>query len=810
MHLLTLPTMPPPITLGEPTHFETDSSITCIDTCRSKPLIFAGSSDGTVFLFHGQSRGKVLEKSLHDLVSSVALHPSGLAAAYSVSDQVCLTHVVDGDLHPFLELRIAHPSIVSFNRGGSVLAVVHGSRISLVDFVKAAKICDLGGIGANIVAATWSPCDSALYTLDEDATLNRWAIHLSDGNCTLECSQRLAKQPAGRDLAPSITLPTKGQVWVLADGTIQRFNASSLEAISDVNVVGSEKIKAMEASTADSSLVFVGVDTPGGHTLRLLSAIGDRKKILEDIPLEDSILHLHISEGDDALIVSGASGGLSVYAMTDHRRGDRSSCESKTAPLLDSTDTLLIYKHQLGDLTNAVDNLQRSINDSKVDHEFNFRRKENSIIEEIEKASAAFLEEGEDRAERLHSLEMEVIAKKLKLKREQREIAFRHAAETGHLEDEKRKELAEHVRTSKATEAFVTKELDRIQQERRILALEHRDKVQTLQSELEERFQAEHNTRVDLEKKLLALQEELGITQEVIEEELDAGIESIKKQYQEKLEAERDAALHLMSSNGILKKKIASAMAQIESNKDTVKNQLTVEENLKREESILKEKVSFFDQEFSSKASALEAQKSLLANMHEKRNGLERCIIDLENRSSRIADRIDRRQKNAADIDLQSAALTIEINRLDEKAVNLSIVAAKMQEEVKEKNQSSVGHSRKIAKQESYVQSLLGSLEDCRALVQRPAELSLAICGLESQLDVKPPSSSFSPPSSTKESTDEEEDDGRKETIKALEHKLSSLLREQAAADKRFRGQRDAVRQVNEKLLEKTSTAKCM
>ena len=509
------------------------------------------------------------------------------------------------------------------------------------------------------------------------------------------------------------------------------------------------------------------------------------------------------------LVVAGRSGGLSAYAITDHRRG---ACENKTTACAVDERALLISKHQLDDLTNAVDNLQRSINDSKIDHEFNIRRKENSIIEDIEKARAACLEEDENRAEHLHSLEMEVIATKLKGERAQREIALRHADETNRLEDEKRRKLAEHVRTSKATEAMVTKELDRIQQERRVLALEYRDKVQTLQSELEERFRADYDRRVGLEKKFRDLQEELSITQEVIEEELDAGIESIQKQYQEKLEAERDAALHLMSSNGILKKKIASAMAQIESNKDKVKNQLTVEENLKREESLLQEKAAALDEDYNSKTATLEAQNNHLADLHEEKHGLEASITALENRSGSIASRIDRRQKDAADIDLQSAALATEIDKLNQKTDALGSVVETMQKKVKEKNQSSVALCRKIAKQEAHVKGLLGGLEDCRALVQRPADLSLAISSLESQLDAKPPSSSssFSPPSSAKESTGEEQDVGRKETIEALEHELSALLRQQAAAEKRFKGQRDAVRQVNEKLLEKISATKCM
>ena len=265
-------TMPSPVTLGEPTHFETDSSITCIATCRTKPLILAGTSDGNVFLFH-QSRGEVLTKSLHDPVSSVALHPSGLAAAYTFGDQVCLAHVVDGDLHPFLELRIAQPSIVSFNRGGNVLAVAHGGKISLFDFMKTTKICDLDETGANIVATAWSPCDSVMYTLDAASVLSRWSIDMSRGNCVLECSQSLAEPPAGSATTPSIALPTKDQVWISVDGAIQRFSAGSLETIS-AGVLEGEKINAMATSSQDSNLVFVGVDTPAdGHVLRLLSAI---------------------------------------------------------------------------------------------------------------------------------------------------------------------------------------------------------------------------------------------------------------------------------------------------------------------------------------------------------------------------------------------------------------------------------------------------------------------------------------------------------------------------------------------------------
>ena len=86
------------------------------------------------------------------------------------------------------------------------------------------------------------------------------------------------------------------------------------------------------------------------------------------------------------------------------------------------------------------------------------------------------------------------------------------------------------------------------------------------------------------------------------------------------------------------------------------------------------------------------------------------------------------------------------------------------------------------------------------ALVQKPSELAEAISELEGKFDCK------LPPPSTEESPDEQGDGAPlQEIIGALEHELSALLRQQASAEKRFKGQRDAVRQVNEKLLEKTS-----
>jgi len=806
--------MPSPIALEEPDCLETDAPITCIDTCRSKPLILTGSSDGTVCIFDHQAKRKlpVLTKSLPGALTSVALHPSGLAAAYGFGDQVVLAHILDDDLRPFLELPATNLSQLGFNHGGNVLAVVHGDMISLYDFTKTTKICDLGGKGLRLVTMVWSSCDTVLYTLDEASTLTRWSVDLCGAKCTLECLQRLMESSELGARTASIALPTKDKVWFLSDdsdGTLQTFSASSLESMNAATEVGGEQFTAMAASSVGSGLVFVGVDKPGdsdetsSHVLRVVSSFSGAKDS-HDIPMSGSISQLHVADDNNLLIVAGTSEskGLSVYTIADCRRVENKAAIAKR-------ETLLISEKQFDELSNAVINLERDIRDAELDHEFNIRRKENAIIADIEKARTAYHEDTEDRAERLHSIEMDVIATRLRIEREQREMALRHADEVGRLEDGKQGELSEHVRTSKATEASVSEEMSRIEQERRLMAMEHQDRVQSVRSGLKEKFRAEYESRIDLEKKLSALEKELGVCQDAIEEELDAGVESMKRQYSEKLGVERDDALQLMSSNGILKKKIASAMAQIESNKDKVKNQLTREEDLKRKEALLQKQSEAYAKKHSDKASVLEAKNNDLADLRKRQRDLEETITNLGDRSNHIAAQIDRRCKDAANIDLRSETLSSETDKVDQETDRLGAIAVEMQEKVVEKSKTSVGLCRRIAKQDNHIQSLLRGLEDCRALVQRPSELAEAISALEREFDGGEAPSGTSP-HSTEEPIDEENDSSAlKGRIGALEDELSDLLRQQAIAEKQFKCQRDAVRQVNEKMLQRTSVPMC-
>ena len=611
-----------PIALGEPNYFETNDAppITCLDTCRSKPLILTGSSNGTVCVFDHQAKCKLLTKSLEGALTTVTIHPSGLAAAYGVDDRVVLAHILDDDLRPFLEFSVTLLSQLSFNHGGNVLAVAHGDTISLYDFIKAVKICEAGSKGSRFVAMTWAPCDETLYTIDECSNLARWSVDLCGVSCTLECSQSLVDSSAPPVEMASIALPTKDKVCVLRDSTLHILSAASLEHVDTLSKAGGEQFTAMAASGVESGLVFLGVDKPGDgdesihHALRVVSAFGDAKDH-RDMPMSGSISHLHMVDSESLLCVAGALSGLSTYPVADRRRVDSSAHDNNQGPKAQvaNREALLISEKQFDELTNAVANLEHNIRDAELDHQFNIRRKDTAIIDDMEKAKSAYHEDAENRAERLHSVETDVIATRLRIEREQREIALRHADELGRLENETKGKLSEHVRVSKATEAAVSEEMRRIEQEQRLMAMEHQDRVESVRNGLEGRFRSEQKRCFHLEERIAALKKELI---------LDAGVESVKRQYCEKLAAERDASLQLMSSNGILKKKIASAMFRIESNKDAaIKNQLTREEDLKRKQALLEEQAEGHDKEYRDKASALDAKDEVLADLRDKQGG---------------------------------------------------------------------------------------------------------------------------------------------------------------------------------------------
>ena len=304
------------------------------------------------------------------------------------------------------------------------------------------------------------------------------------------------------------------------------------------------------------------------------------------------------------------------------------------------------------------------------------------------------------------------------------------------------------------------------------------------------------------------MRKELCVTQGVIEEELDAGVESVKRQYHEKLAAERDASLQLMSSNGILKKKITSAMALIDSNKDKVKNQLTREEDLKRNQSLLEERAEGHEEEHRDKASLVDAKNEVLADLRDKQRGLKEAVAVLEERSNKITAQIDKRRKEAANIGLQSEEFSAKIENIDQETKKLGATVDEMKTTAIEKSKASAGLCRKITKQDAHIQCLLRGLDGCRTLVQRPSELAEAVSALECEFVAGSKSTSGTPP--REEIIAEQEDSGALEaTINSLENELSGLLRQQATAEKEFRGQRDAVRRVNEKLLEKTSVPLC-
>jgi chromosome segregation ATPase len=92
-----------------------------------------------------------------------------------------------------------------------------------------------------------------------------------------------------------------------------------------------------------------------------------------------------------------------------------------------------------------------------------------------------------------------------------------------------------------------------------------------LRSDYERQLNTARERRAELSDELEGVKRDWAETRRQMDDDLDSEIEELKRVFQEKLDAERDATLKFKGENGIMRKKYAALSKEIDENKEEVR-----------------------------------------------------------------------------------------------------------------------------------------------------------------------------------------------------------------------------------------------
>ena len=121
------------------------SAITGISFALWRPLVATCGRDGTIRLWNFQDCKQELCKEIEADPVDIAMHPSGLSLMVAFVDKIKVYSILLGKLHETRELNVRQCNMISFSRGGQMVAAASGSSIIVYDTNTGVQISALRG-----------------------------------------------------------------------------------------------------------------------------------------------------------------------------------------------------------------------------------------------------------------------------------------------------------------------------------------------------------------------------------------------------------------------------------------------------------------------------------------------------------------------------------------------------------------------------------------------------------------------------------------------------------------------------------------
>ena len=525
-------------------------TIHAIDTCIRKPLLIAAVSDGTVRIWNFKDGHLRICKTFHEEPRSVSFHPSGMHAIVGFSDKLRIVHVLADDLRPCWEASVKCREC-HFSRGGQAFAAAHGQLITVFDFYRETKLCDLRGHNAKVCRFIWSHFDAGIISSDEDGHIFRWDVKSGRrvGEHIVQCGN------------------TNACYTSVSNETIWSINHNNLEVIAQKNLAilktfsrheqGNKIVGPILASNEANSMVFVGV-CPGDYvgladTIRVYNAIQIQEDYI-DFPFSETITIMQSSHDDRYLLVLDATGNITVFEVNDQRGFDQvlitTTQEERSKMHFEPCKNVLISETRIEEQQAIIDDLKGRVEEMKTENSYQISVRKKAHIDTLCNAKQSFLKQAKERDWRHKQLETKKAEMQQQHKERINQIDCTHEKDMTKIELRNRdKILAEVDNYQQATSNWDLQRKNWDRQKQSLVGT-HKKCYEDLKQELGGNLQNHTNLKIDLTQQVDDLKKTLNESKRQLEEDIDTEDQQFEKKYKQKLALERDIYMQYAGENG--------------------------------------------------------------------------------------------------------------------------------------------------------------------------------------------------------------------------------------------------------------------
>ncbi|KAE8915407.1 Cilia- and flagella-associated protein 57 [Phytophthora fragariae] len=722
--------------------------VTGMDVCVRKPLLVTCGLDRTVRVWNYIDRTCEVAKRFNEEAFSVACHPSGLHLLVGFADKLRLLNILMDDIRSFKELPVKACRECQFSTGGHLFAAVNGNTIQVFSLFTGELVATLRGHNGKVRSLFWNADDSSIVSAGLDGAVYHWdldeakreaefvqkGVSYYSALCNREGTAIYAV--GGDRLLKEIEVPSSQLTKeFLCDATLGQLVLSGSQRL--LFGAGAEPdrpgaIRAFKFPLTGESTEFQCLSAPVTRLRvsfddQFLFAAGEDGAvcIFEVRDKEGRPTRITGKDGELSLSVASVGGGFAGGSSYHH-----DGIGGHGGNMAAFSEEILVTKSDLEEKNTLMLELKNKVDELMLHNEYQLRLKDMTYNENLKDLTEKFT----------HEIELEKNKYEL-LREDKNDIEMEYEEKIKQLEEHHLQQMQE---TEAAYQQKIMKEVERYQEvltqreaqclhwksEQQRLVTTHDKYVADVTEDFEQRLNEDRQLRMQMEEEKDELGREYRETVTQVEADVDEEIETLKKKYEDKLQAEREATLRFKGENGIMKKKFSALQKDIEDQRDQIKLLLEKEKELIEAIKQLEREIQALKREIRARDETIGEKEKRIYDLKKKNQELEKFKFVLDYKIKELKRAIEPRENEIADMKAQIKEMDQELELFHKSNAQLDLLIGEQRQRINALQKAIAGHRQVLSDQQTSMRRFRCDLHECVRHLQSPKELALQVAQL--------------------------------------------------------------------------------
>ncbi|KAJ3409665.1 Cilia- and flagella-associated protein 57 [Chytridiales sp. JEL 0842] len=703
---------------GEEVKFESvfqsyhHGAITGMDACCRKPLLVTCSTDRSIRVWNYMTGSCELVKYFPEEAFSVALHPSGLYVLVGFSDKLRLLNILMDDFRLFKEFGLRGCRECRFSNGGHIFAAAHGNMIQLYSTWTFDNIANFKGHNGKVRSLYWTPDDSCLISSGSDGAVYTWVVR--------EYKRENEHILKSCGYTSAVCTPDGKTVYAVgSDKMLKEINESTVTAQLETNVVLTQL-----AISHSGKMMFAGTST--GQIRSMKFPVSDGLDEYQEHQAHSSaVTKFRVSYDDQYLFSASEDGCLYMFKISD--KDDRTMKRDR-GPLY--ADEILITKSDLEEKTILMGELQRSLEELKLEHEYQLRLKDMNFNEKLKEITEKYSQEIEALKISTSVLRTEKDKEEVKHEEELQNFKAKHAVELHEVEAKYNQQLMEEYEKYQDLQSNTSALQEKWQKQMREFDVATQKSLTEAQAEAEMRLNAKSAEITKIQKELQQQTSEFKEMARQNDTDVDAEVQLVQSRYEKKLRTEKEEGARLKGENGIMRKKFNTLSKDIEDNKTEILRMKEDEKKLRGVIAMLEKEIMSYKKDMSERDELIQDKERRVYDLKKKNQELEKFKFVLDYRIKELKEQVEPRENEISDMSDQIQDINAELEILNKQKNTYEEEIRNLKNRLDATKAAYTRDHRKYQDIVHYMKVFRNDLHDGMQYVQEPHVLKKYVEGL--------------------------------------------------------------------------------